>query len=116
MKQTISSIADLTKIQSGLIDKVFQAELHRLTEDVIDRPGLKTSRKLMVEISIEPVVGQNGFLDSVNVSCEVNGRVPKQKTAGYSMLCRKGELSFNDVSRDNAHQRTLDEIPPRENS
>lgn len=112
MRQTIKTIGDLAKIQSGLIDELFQQELARITLDVIERPGFETARKLVVELTVAPVAGQSGCLDSVHVSCEVNGKVPKQKTSGYSMLCGKGELSFNDQSRDNAHQRTLDEAGP----
>jgi len=112
-RETIKTIADLAKVSSGLIDKVFQHELHRITEDVIDRPGLTTARKLTIEISVSPVTDQGGTLDSVKVACEVNGRVPKQKSAPHSMLCKKGELTFNDNSKDNAHQRTLDELPPK---
>lgn len=112
-RKTIKKIADLADMGEGLIDKLFQAELERVTVDVIDRPGLATARKLVIELSLEPVMGQDGHIDSVNVACEVNGKVPKQKSAGYSMLCNKGALTFNDHSKDNPRQATLDELPPK---
>lgn len=109
MRQSIRKIADLSKVKNGLIDALFVAEMNRITQDLIDRPGLGNARKLCVEVCLEPVCGQSGHLESITARFEVCSKVPKQCTDDMSMLCGDGALTFNDLSPEDVHQRTLDE-------
>lgn len=80
---------------------------------MIERPALETARKLSIELTLCPVVGAHGAIESVEFFWECNGKVPKQRGSAYSMLCTgDGVLTFNDFSRDSVHQRTLDETKP----
>ena len=110
MRQVIKNIADLSKLGGGLLDEMFRQEMVRVTDDVIHRPGVDKARKLTIDILVRPIMGQAGSLESVAVAYAVNSGMPKQQSDEIQMLCGAGQLTFNDLSQDNIHQHTIDEV------
>lgn len=115
MRQTIKNVSDLGKLGNGLLNEMFRQEMERITDDVITRPGVDKPRKMTIEIMVRPIMGQAGSLESVAMSYAVNSGMPKQQSDEIQMLCSKGQLTFNDLSQDNVHQQTIDEMDKERN-
>lgn len=117
MRQKISSLRDLVKVDRGIIDALFRTEMKRIGADLDERPAVNSARKLTLVVACKPVAAANGALDSVDVEIEVTSSIPRQRTRAYSMVCTsEGELIYNDHSLDEVQQRTLDEEANRKES
>jgi len=105
------TLQSLTGLDSGVPAGAFQAELRKVVEDCIKRPGLDSVRKVQLDVHIKPCVDSRGVCEIANVEFEVSSSIPKQRTREYQMeVHAKGELLFNELSPDDVHQQTLDEV------
>lgn len=100
----------LMRMDGGRIALAINNELHRVIEDLSDRPADRTARKVIIQIEISPV-GDGSVADSTKVGFQVKSTVPTKKSRSYSMRVYGGrELQFNEASPSDARQGTLDDI------
>lgn len=103
----------MLEIDSGRIKAALDLELQKMIEDCEDRPLVTKDRVVTLKIKLKPVCNDT-TMESVDVSCEINGKVPVRATNAYNMRARKRaghwSLVYNDLSKDNVNQRTLDEV------
>lgn len=101
-------------LQGGAIAEAWQQELRKLVLDCEDRPGVKKPREIKLTITVVPEVGEAGGLESVDLDFHVEHKVPKRQSRSFNLDVRKSkdgqQLVFNDLSPDDAGQRTIDEF------
>lgn len=103
-------LENLKELDDGRVIEAFNQAIKRAMDDVNDRPGMKKPRTVTLHTSIVPICDEHGMLDSVKVQMKIVDTVPKRETRVYDMAARRGGmLVFNDLSMDNAKQKTLDE-------
>ncbi|MHB8953526.1 MAG: hypothetical protein ACYC4U_11200 [Pirellulaceae bacterium] len=99
----------MEQLDGGRINEAFMAELRRVALDCEDRPADSKTRKVSLELQIEPIVDDQGQLDSLSGKFHVTSSVPKRRSKSYSFGFRRGgKLVFNDLSDDNIHQQTIE--------
>lgn len=99
----------MEELDGGRIHEAFMAELRRVALDCEDRPADGKTRKVTLELHVEPVTDEHGQLDSLSGKFHVTSSVPKRRSKSYSFGFRKGgRLVFNDLSDDDIHQRTIE--------
>jgi hypothetical protein len=99
----------MEELDGGRIHEAFMAELKRVALDCEDRPGDDKVRKVSLELHVEPVIAEDGQLDSLSGKFHVTSTVPKRRSKAYSFGFRKGgRLVFNDLSDDDIHQKTIE--------
>ncbi|MEK6797378.1 MAG: hypothetical protein AABZ12_00270 [Planctomycetota bacterium] len=109
MLHEIKTLADLEKIENGLLGIQFARFLKQVNEDLIERPGADKSREIVLTCRFTPIADDCGALSEVRTELEMKCRAPAARTKEYSMGIRRDGLVFNDLSIDNVRQRTLDE-------
>ena len=107
-------LGDLALVADGKLAAAVAIHLRKVTDDCQDRPGSDAARKVTIDFFITPSIDPDtGQCDDVNIEFEVGSKVPKHRTRPVNMKIRKSsqgpQLLFNDLSPDNADQRTLDE-------
>jgi hypothetical protein len=105
------TLATLAEMDSGRIRVAFEQALKRLEDDLKDRPAVESARKITLLVSLVPVVGDEGDLDSVDVDFKITDSVPKRESKTYNMQATRSGLLFNELSPDDVKQRTLDMVP-----
>ena len=105
------SLAQLAVMDGGRHALAFQQAIDRMRFDCVDRAAVKGKRKVQLTVTLEPKANDNGDLDRVHVSFAIDDKAPKRESRTYSMQDTPGALVFNEVSPDEARQRTLDEGP-----
>lgn len=109
---TLETIGDL---DSGKIAAAFETELKRVVDDLADRPGDKSCRRLALEVSFTPDASESGVCDGAKVEFKVKTSVPHRRSREFSMAVNaSGSLIFNTEAPDNARQGTLDEVRRKE--
>lgn len=112
-------MAALATLDGGRCRAAFDDHIRRCVEDMVDRPGDKRSRKVTLVIEMKPVQDEDGGgLDEVVVAWDAKDTVPTRRSKVYNMAPRKGllrgkpttDLWFNELSPDDANQRTIDEL------
>jgi len=102
------------QIDSGRALVAFQNCLQRAVQDCIDRPGVKTKRKVTLEMLVWPVPDINGnTIDCESISSTVKAKcgIPVYETQTLDFGIRNnGDLVFNPDSPTNHKQQTFDEI------
>lgn len=110
-------LAALLEIDGGRFAEEVKFAMRQITQDLASRPGLKTKRKINIELTFEPHAEIDP--DTMQQSCggvEVDfvckHSVPPVRGRSTSMALEgsdKGhELRFMDLSPRNAKQRTLE--------
>jgi len=105
------TLATLAEMDQGRIRIAFEQALQRLQDDLKDRPAVESARKITLLVSLVPIVGDDGELDSVDVDFKITDTVPKRESKTYNMQATRGGLLFNELSPDEVRQRTLDMAP-----
>lgn len=103
----------LDNLDDGRLALAWKKALQRAALDCEDRPGDNKPRIVTLQCEIIPVLAADGSgqLDTVHVSFQVQDKVPTRKTKKYDMSLRRGGvLAFNDLSDEDVHQKTIDEI------
>lgn len=103
------TLDSLRVLDFGIVPEHFKQSLERAAKDCIDRPVVKTARKVTVEFFLTPVPDQSGRdCDEVHVECEISSAIPKYRTRPYQMTpTRRGELMFNPDVPEDPDQQTL---------
>ena len=108
------SLEALAEMDGGRIAEALAQALRRCEADCKDRPAVKATRSVSLQIKMVPVC-DDGELDSVNVAFEINDKLPKRSSKSYNMRAVRGGLVFNDLSPEDVDQMTLDMVPaPKE--
>jgi hypothetical protein len=105
---------NIAEIDAGKIKVAFEQHLQKLVADCAERPGNETARTLSLQLNVVPVIDpDNGNCDDVNIEFEIGSKVPKHRSRMVNCNMRKTNsgqmLVFNDLSEDDAEQKTLDQ-------
>ena len=104
-------LGEIDNVDDGRVTVAWQQALKRAVADIEDRPAVGDARKVVLQTELVPTLDQDGQLDTIKVQFQIKDTVPTRKTKKYDMQSRRGQqLVFNDLSDDNVHQRTLDEM------
>ncbi|HUX16307.1 MAG TPA: hypothetical protein VMW52_07520 [Phycisphaerae bacterium] len=104
------SLETLKDFDCGKASVAFSKELERLVRDLLDRPGEKAVRTLILQCELKPIVQQDGDVVDAEVVFIVRSKIPPRRTAPRPVTTdRRGNLIFNDMAADNPHQTTIDE-------
>lgn len=107
------NLTSLAALDGGRIREAFDQAIERCRADCADRPGIGAVRKVTLLVTMKPLMDESGELDSCDVDFQVQDSAPKRRTRAYNMRAtRHGGLQFNELSPDDASQRTLDEVEP----
>jgi hypothetical protein len=100
----------LAALDEGRVAKAIEHALQQSLADCKDRPHVKKARLIDLSITVSPVQDEAGNLHSCKVQFSVDTKFPTRQTHVYDMIAsRTGGLMFNELSPDEARQRTLDE-------
>lgn len=100
----------LSRIDGGRIAAAFELALKRAEVDCKDRPAVKKARRVELIATIEPILGPDGELDSCDVSFTIKDSIPKRESKVFNMTAARSGLMFNEMSAEDARQKTLDEV------
>lgn len=104
-------LGSLTTIDGGRIREAFEQALKRCRDDCHDRPGVAKARKITLSATLAPVCAPDGSMDSCDVQFEIDDSLPKRVSPTYNMKAARGGLLFNELSREDIRQGTLDDVP-----
>jgi len=104
-------LASIVEMDGGRIREAFEQAMRRAELDCKDRPATDKARTVGLTINLTPIARQDGTLDSIEVSFDIQDKLPARKSTTYSMAAERGGLFFNDMSKDEVRQATLDQIP-----
>lgn len=105
------SLATLAEIDEGRIRTAFEQAMNRAQSDCADRPGVKSARSVTLKVVLTPIPDEDtGALDSCQVQFQFSESIPKRGSKPYNMRAKGAALLFNDLSPEDAKQRTLDEV------
>lgn len=109
------TLENVALIDGGRIKLAVDLHLKKLLDDCLDRPGTETSRELTLKLAVKPCLDPDtGECDDVDIEFEIGSKVPKHRSKPVNCTVRKstrGTMAlFNDLSEDNAQQKTIDEV------
>jgi len=105
-------IRDLDTLDEGRVAAQVDLALLSAAKDCANRPGLAKERKVTVTFKLTPQTNEDGMCDSINLDVQTKTNVPASNSKLFNMHAHPAQgLAFNDMSPDDAHQRTIDEIP-----
>ena len=108
------TLESLSKIDGGRLNVAFQQELHRVLQDCIDRPALDTPRTITLKVSTVPTLNDDGTLGNAVHKVTINGNLPKRESKPYHSHAGNRGFFVDDLSLDDADQRTFDFHEPTE--
>lgn len=108
---TMLTMGTLAEIDNGRLREAFEQALRRAQTDCKDRPALEKARKITLQLSMVPIVGDSGDLESCNVEFQIKEALPPRDTRTFNMAADEAGLYFNDLSPKDIRQRSLDEGP-----
>ena len=96
MRREELKLANICKLENGVIEELFSAQLKPLINDLLERPGEKKARSVIIAIHLTPSDSTDANCDHVDIQFDVSSRLPKQRTRRYvtSVSRKRG----NDVS------------------
>jgi hypothetical protein len=103
-------LENLTHLDGGRIVEALQQALKRAALDCEDRPGESKTRVVNLQFEFAPRIDSDGVFDTVDMKAQVKETFPTRKSRKYNLGYRKGGmLTFNDLSDENFHQKSIDE-------
>lgn len=104
-------LAALLELDGGRIDEAFRQALRRCEVDMQDRPAVRTARTVTLTVTLEPIAGEAGQLETVDASFTVVDKQPRRKSRPYSLRAdRDGALFGSVYAPEHAGQRTIDDV------
>lgn len=104
---------NLEELDGGRVVVAFDTLVKRIAADCEDRAGLKTARTVTLQLALVPIANDDGTLNCVKAQFALKESIPSRSTKLYDLHLRKSRsgdmLIFNDLSDDDASQRTIDE-------
>lgn len=103
-------LKSLAALDDGRVREAFEQALRRCILDCKDRPAVLDPRSVALVATMVPIISDDGQqLESCNVQFEIHDKIPKRKTKVYNMREKGSNLLFNELSKDDVRQGTLDE-------
>jgi len=110
MKLTLDVIGE---VDCGRALQAFQSCQQIAVRDCIDRPGVKTKRKVILEMNVWPVAEIDGNTidcESITATFKAKYNLPNYETQELDFGIRNGgDLVFNPDSPTNHKQKTFSE-------
>lgn len=104
-------LENLIHIDGGRIAAAFDQAIQRLAMDCADRPGDDRERILTLQVKLKPVMDTDGQYEDAKMQAFLTEKIPHRKSKVIDLQpVRGGRFAFNDLSEDDAKQRTLDEM------
>lgn len=69
--------ATLPEVANGLLAAAIDHELTRVQQDITDRPGVRSKRKVVIELFLSPADSGEDVVDAVDVQFTVDSKCPK---------------------------------------
>lgn len=115
-RRKLRGLADLVEYDRGRIERAFKHALEEVILDVADRPGLKKSRKVTLEVEVLPFMREaTGTLHHTEVRLAIGCKIPGKRTATQAMKVQGSELVYDDLENKDVDQATIDyELEKRE--
>jgi len=105
------SLETLHNFDYGKASAAVSVALKRAVDDIRDRPGEKTPRKVNLMMLLTPQIQQDGDVTDANVGFEISCNIPKWKTtAKPAGVTQAGGLFFQPSAPDNPDQMTIDDV------
>lgn len=105
---------NLGLVADGYAAKMFQYELRRAVNDIMERPADPSKRRVVLEVVIEPGDPKNGQADRARVTFRASAKLPPQQTASHEMKVHgQGVLMFHPDSPEDVSQRTFSDDAER---
>lgn len=111
-------LVNLPLVNGGMLAAAFDQLIERCAQDCEDRPAHDKAREVILTVKFQPTpTGKD--LDTVSGEVSLSAKLPKIELPSISFGFRKkrgangkqsGMLVFNDMSEDDIHQRTIDEL------
>jgi len=95
VKRVDFDLNSMAEIDGGKINRLLRSHVQRVAHDCADRPNDKNKRKIVIEITAEPVPTDDGFCDHVNVQIRCRSRLPDYRSRPYPMEAGNSGFSFN---------------------
>ena len=107
------SLPTLVNLDGGRITEAWLQALKRCARDCEDRPAVEKPRKVVLELSVRPVMDEQGGLDTIRGTFQIKDTAPARESKVYDFGLRQirggdVQLVFNDLSDDNVNQSTID--------
>lgn len=111
-------LEELMHVDGGRIAVAFNQALARLAADCEDRPGDNKPRIVNLQCALIPVLDAQGQYEEAKTQFVISDSIPKRKSKIISLQpTRKtkggkqtNSFAFNDLSEDDVHQKTIDEV------
>lgn len=108
--ETELTLENLPKLDFGKISIAFGDHVKRAVDDCMDRPGDSSTRKVVLEVLVNPAKDQSGQCEDVELACVVASRLPVHRSKTFMCRPRKGgHLMFNAVDAEHLNQRTFED-------
>lgn len=102
-------LSGLVEIDGGRVALAVQSAIRRCTADCYDRPGVKKSRKVTLEIEIVPVQDENGLCENCKALAKIKESTPVRESRVFDCSVGSGNrLLFRPDSLDDAGQGAFD--------
>ena len=95
------NLQSLIELDDGRVNESYNLELGRLVADCEDRPGDRNPRKINLELSVIPIIDEDGHLSDVEGRFRITTTLPKRRSKVYTFGVRRGgKLCFHDMDDD----------------
>ncbi len=110
MAQQQLSLETLKDFDFGRSAAAVQLALKKAVLDILDRPGDKSARKVVLTTELRPRVLQDGDVVDADVNFIIEVKTPKWATAPVpANVTRGGALLFQELAPDNPDQTTIED-------
>jgi hypothetical protein len=106
VNQLALTIKNIQEIDRGVIGLMFNQALRTAAHDIVERPGDKAARKVILTIEMKPVLdAKSAALDTIAHKFTVDSKIPKQTSEEYPMLVTNdGVVVFQPMSPHDPRQ------------
>ena len=96
------------ELGDGELNALFKQQMKRLAQDIDDRPGDPSKRKLTLTFELQPIVGtKTGQADNCHLTVKCVSSVPDYRTPQYDLVVTTNGFLFNTEDSSNADQHAL---------
>ena len=110
------SAEQIPRLEEGRVGAVIDHAFGIVSRDIMDRPGHKGARKVVITAIVEPVVDQQGRVKGMDCKWQAQAKIPIHETAGQQMRIEDcGETIMFDEYNPSIDQMGIhDEIERKE--
>lgn len=102
------SVESLKTMDDGRPAAMFEHAMLQAIRDCFERPGNKTKREVGLNVSVVPIIEDNGECERVKFFFECSTKAPKYSTKEYEgRITRNGTMMVSQEFPDNVDQHSL---------